>query len=308
VSVLILSHPMPAQAYVRELAARGFGHPCHTSLAEADPASVRWLIAWRLGSGVVSRLPNLELIMCCAAGVDRLLAADDLPPDLPIARVVDDVQALGMAQYVVHAVLDHLRLAPLYRSQQARREWLRHSVPTATPAALVLGLGPIGRRVAAALLGLGFDVSGWSRTAHVLPGVRSHVGPTGLMEALAHAQVLVNALPLTAETRGILNRDTLSALPRGAFVVNVARGAHLVEPDLVELLRSGHLGGAALDVQQREPPAGDDPLWEAPNLTLTPHVAGQLTPAAVVEQFLVEVELRAAGLPPMNPVDPRRGY
>lgn len=307
-AALILSRPMPPDVYARELAARGFGHPCHTSLDDADPAAVRWLLAWRLKTGIVSRLPNLELIMCCAAGVEKLLVAEDLPPELPIARVVDDVQALGMAQYVVHAVLDHLRQAPLCRAQQAQRVWTRHPVPTATPSALVLGMGPIGSRIATALAGLGFDVAGWSRSPRAARGVRSHVGADGLRQALPRAQVLVCALPLTAETRGILNRDTLSALPRGAFVVNVARGGQVVEPDLIELLRSGHLGGAALDVQEREPLPPDDPLWTAPNLTLTPHVAGQLMPGAVVGQFIVEVERRSAGLPPLNPVDRRRGY
>jgi glyoxylate/hydroxypyruvate reductase len=307
-AVLILSKPISPDAFAQALRERGFRHPIHTAIADADPAQVRWLMAWRLKSGVVSRLPNLELLMCCAAGVEKLLEADDLPPELPIARVVDDVQALGMAQYVVHAVLDHLRLAATYRAQQAQRDWTRHSVPTAERTVLVMGMGAIGRRIAKALADLGFDVSGWSRSGQQVPGVRIHGGADGLRQALPRSQVLVCALPLTAETRGIVDRGVLSALPRGAFFVNIARGGHVVESDLVELLRSGHLGGAAIDVQQREPLPADDPLWTAPNLTLTPHVAGQLAPGAVVDQFLLEVARREAGLPPMNPVDPRRGY
>jgi phosphoglycerate dehydrogenase-like enzyme len=308
VAALILSRPMPPDDYARELAALGFRHPCHTSLDGIDPASVRWLLAWRLKSGTVSQLPNLELIVCSAAGVEKLLSAQDLPPTLPIARVVDDLQALGMAQYVVHAVLDHLRLGALYRAQQAQRLWARHPVPTATASVLVLGLGPIGMRIARALVELGFDVAGWSRSARDLPGMRCHSGADGLRDALPRAQVLVCALPLTAETQGILDRDTLSALPRGALVINVARGGQLVEQDLVELLQSGHLGGATLDVQAREPLPADDLLWSAPNLTLTPHVAGQLSPSAVAAQFFAEIERREAGLPPLNPVNRQRGY
>jgi phosphoglycerate dehydrogenase-like enzyme len=307
-SVLILSKPMPPETFAQALRARGFGHPIHTSLDEVDPASVRWLIAWRLPAGVLARLPNLELLFCCAAGADKLLATPDLPPGLPVARVADDAQATELSQYVVHAALDHLRLAPRYRAQQAARDWTRHRAPSVGVPALVLGLGPIGLRIVRSLAALGFEVTGWSRGPRTEPGLRTCSGAEGLAGALPAARVLVCALPLTAQTAGLIDARVLSLLPRGAFFVNIGRGGHVVEADLLAALRDGRLGGAALDVQAREPMPADDPLWDAPNLTITPHVAGQLDPLATVAQFMDEVARQARGEALAHPVDALRGY
>jgi D-3-phosphoglycerate dehydrogenase/glyoxylate/hydroxypyruvate reductase A len=307
-AVLILSKPIPHEPLVQALAERGFPHPVHTSLDGLDPAAVRWLVAWRLPAGVLPRLPRLELLFCCAAGADKLLATPDLPAALPMSRVTDDAQAIELAQYVVHAALDHLRLAPRYRAQQLARDWSRHRAPAVGVPALVLGLGPIGQTIARSLAALGFRVSGWSRTPRELPGITTFHGADGLAAALPSAQVLACALPLTPQTHGLIDAAVLERLPRGAFVVNIGRGGQIVETDLVAALRSGHLGGAALDVQAREPMPADDPMWDAPNLTLTPHIAGQLDPRAVMSQFVDEVERLARGEPLRNPIDPARGY
>jgi D-3-phosphoglycerate dehydrogenase/glyoxylate/hydroxypyruvate reductase A len=308
-ALLILSKPMPPETFAQALRERGFAHPIHTAIdGDWDPASIRWLIAWRLPAGVLPRLPRLELLFNCAAGVDKLLATPDLPPGLPIARVADDAQALELAQYVVHAALDHLRLAPRYRAQQAARDWTRHRAPAVGTTALVLGLGPIGRTIARALAATGFRVSGWSRTPHAVEGIETFAGPEGLARALPGARVLCCALPLTPRTTGIVDAGLLAQLPPGAFFVNIGRGGHVVEPDLVAALESGRLGGAALDVQAREPLPPEDPLWTAPGLALTPHVAGQLGPDAVVGQFLEELGRLGRGEPLLRPVDPARGY
>jgi glyoxylate/hydroxypyruvate reductase A len=275
-AVLILSKPIPHEPLVQALAERGFAHPVYTSLDGVDPDTVRWLVAWRLPAGVLPRLSRLELLFCCAAGADKLLATPDLPSGLPMSRVTDDAQAIELAQYVVHAALDHLRIAPRYRAQQLARDWSRHRAPAVGVPALVLGLGPNGA--------------------------------DGLAAALPAAQVLACALPLTPQTHGLIDATVLERLPRGAFVVNIGRGGQIVESDLVAALRSGHLGGAALDVQAREPMPADDPMWDAPNLTITPHVAGQLDPRAVMSQFVDEVERLARGEPLRNRIDPTRGY
>ncbi len=307
-AVLILSKPMPPETFAEALRECGFPHPVHTSLDGVDPASVRWLIAWRLPAGMLSRLPRLEMLFCPAAGVDKLLATPDLAPGLPIARVADHAQALELAQYVVHAALDHLRLGPRYRAQQAARDWTRHRAPAVGVPALVMGVGPIGETIARVLAACGFEVTGWGRTTRTLPGLRTCHGPGGLAEALPRTRLLVCALPLTPQTTGIVDGPLLAALPRGAFFVNIGRGGHVDEAALVEALRSGQLGGAALDVQAREPLPADDPLWTAPNLSLTPHVAGQLDPRAVIDQFVAELERQARGEPLAHPVDAPRGY
>jgi phosphoglycerate dehydrogenase-like enzyme len=307
-AVLILSKPIPHEPLVQALGERGFAHPVYTSLDGVDPDAVRWLVAWRLPAGVLPRLSRLELLFCCAAGADKLLATPDLPSGLPMSRVTDDAQAIELAQYVVHAALDHLRLAPRYRAQQLARDWSRHRAPAVGVPALVLGLGPIGQTIARSLAALGFTVSGWSRTPRELPGITTFHGADGLAAALPAAQVLACALPLTPQTHGLIDATVLERLPRGAFVVNIGRGGQIVESDLVAALRSGHLGGAALDVQAREPMPADDPMWDAPNLTITPHVAGQLDPRAVMSQFVDEVERLARGEPLRNRIDPTRGY
>jgi hypothetical protein len=160
-TALILSKPMPPDVFAQHLRDRGFAHPIHTSLDDVDPATVRGLMAWRLPAGVLPRLPNLQLLFCCAAGTDKLLATPDLPAGLPIARVADEAQALELSQYVVHAALDHLRLAPRYRAQQAARDWSRHRAPSVGVPALVLGLGPIGLKIARSLAALGFALGSY---------------------------------------------------------------------------------------------------------------------------------------------------
>lgn len=307
-AVLIMSKPMPPENFAQALRARQFPHPIHTSLDGVDPASVRWLVAWRLPTDVLPRLTRLEMLFCPAAGVDKLLATPDLPASLPISRVSDEAQALELSQYVVHAALDHLRLAPRYRAQQAARDWTRHRAPTVGISALVMGMGPIGQRIARSLNALGFKAAGWSRTPRSLPDLPTHAGAEGLSRALPTTQVLVCALPLTPQTINLINGPLLAQLPRGAIFINIGRGGQVVEPDLIAALQSGQLGGASLDVQVNEPMAADDPLWSAPNLTITPHVAGQLDPGAVVEQFMDEVERLGRGEPLLRRVDPAAGY
>ena len=307
-AVLILSRPMSPEALAQSLRERGFPHPIHTELESCDPASVRWVIAWRLPKDLIARLPNLQMVFNSAAGVDRLLSSPGVTPALRIARVADPGQALELAQYVVHATLDHLRLAPRYRAQQLARDWSRHRAPVLGTPVLVLGLGQIGQAIARALAALGFHVTGWSRGPREVPGIVTVTGADGLAQALPRARVLVCALPLTPRTTGLIDAALLARLPRGALLVNIGRGGHVVEPDLIAALESGQLAAATIDVQAHEPLSPDDPLWSAPNLTLTPHVAGQIDPATVAAQFADEVERLQRGQPPRHPVDPMHGY
>lgn len=307
-AALLLTKPMPPEPFVRALAEAGFDEPVHTSLETVDPDSVRWLVAWQLREGVLPRLRKLELLFCPAAGVDKLLATPDRPEGLPISRVSDEAQSLELAQYVVHAALDHLRLAPLYRQQQAARDWTRHRAPSVGVSALVLGMGPIGQTIARCLNAMGFQASGWSRTPRELPDIPTFAGEAGLAQALPKTRVLVCALPLTAQTTGLIDARMLAALPQGAIFVTIGRGGQVVESDLIAALESGHLAGATLDVQAREPMPADDPLWSAPRLVITPHVAGQLNPAAVMHQFMAEVSRLKNGQPLRRRVDPALGY
>jgi glyoxylate/hydroxypyruvate reductase len=262
---------------------------------DATLAGVDVLLGWRFPSGLAARLTGLRWVCSMAAGVDKLLVPE-LPDAVPITRVVDPDQALGMAQYTAAMVLRHARGLARYEVQQQQRDWTRHPMAAARHHVVVLGWGEVGRAIGEMLQTLGFTVHGWHRDG------------TPLLTALADAQIVVNTLPLTEQTRGLLNAQAFAALPRGAYLVNVARGGHVVEADLVAAVASGHLAGAALDVQQREPLPADDPLWTAPGITLTPHIAAQPSHETVVAQFVANLRRWRSGEPFLHTVDRQRGY
>lgn len=258
-------------------------------------AGVDVVLGWQFRHGLAARLTGLRWVCCMAAGVEKLLVPE-LPAHVPVTRVVDPDQALGMAQYTAAVVLRQLRGLARYDLQQQQRDWTRHPMAAARQRVLVLGWGEVGREVARVLQALGLPVQGWRRDG------------TPLHQALATADVVVNTLPLTPQTAGLLDAAALAALPRGAYLVNIARGGHVVEADLIAAVQSGHLAGAALDVQAHEPLPADDPLWAVPGISLTPHIAAQPDHATVAAQFLANLQRLRDGQPLLNQVDRQRGY
>ncbi|WP_326544014.1 2-hydroxyacid dehydrogenase [Pseudorhodoferax sp.] len=305
----LLVDPRLAPAVREALARRRPELPVVTALAQADPARVRYLAAFGVPPGTFARLPGLRLISSSGAGVDKLLAAPDLPAGVPVTRIVDPAIGASIAEYVVHMVLRELRAFGRYEAQQRERVWQRIDVAAAADTTVgVLGLGQLGREVAHKLRLMGFRVAGWSRSPRAVDGVAGFSGDAGLAGCLAQSQFLVCLLPLTPETTGLLDARRLALLPRGAYVINVARGANLVAADLLALLDSGHLGGAALDVHVPEPLPADDPLWAHPRVTLTPHIAAKLSPEVLAEQLCANIDRVERGLPLINEVDRRSGY
>jgi len=193
--------------------------------------------------------------------------------------------------------LRHARSLERYEAQQRARDWTRRPLPIARHAVGVLGTGAMGGEIAAWLERCGLVVRGWSRRS-----------PESFEQVLAQSEIVVCALPLTAETEGILDARAFALMPRGAYVINVARGQHIVEADLIAAVRSGHLSGAALDVQRREPLPADDPLWSVPGITITPHIAAQPSTETVADQFVASVRALQRGDPMLNEVDRARGY
>jgi D-3-phosphoglycerate dehydrogenase/glyoxylate/hydroxypyruvate reductase A len=309
-AILVMTAPLPAAQYVgplREAAPPDV--PVWTAEEPHDAAAVEAILAWRMKPGVLAGYPNLRVLCAVAAGVDKLLRAGDIPPQLPVTRVVDPYQCQQIAQYVVACTLRHTRELPRYAVQQAQARWERHRPrPAASCRIGVLGLGAVGQAIVQAFVPLGYPVAGWSRSARSMPGVTAHSGAGGLATLLAHSDVLVCALPLTPATRGLLNRATLSQLPKGAYVINVGRGEQLVEADLRALLDEGHLAGAALDVFEREPPSGDNWVWSHPLVLATPHIAGEVSREVVAQQTLEALRLARAGLPQPRAVDKHAGY
>ena len=275
-----------------------------------DIAAIEAVVMW--GSHDLAdlrRYPNLRLVVSMGAGVDHLLRPPGTPPGIPVARLVDARLTQGMVEWVLLNVLRFHRQDPEYRAQQAAAVW--HELPapeTGSRRIGILGLGALGGASAAALRGLGFPVMGWSRRPKAVSGVESFAGAEGLATMLARTDILLCLLPLTPDTRGILNAETLGLLPRGAFLLNAARGGHMVGRDVLAALDSGQLGGAALDVFEPEPLPADSPFWAHPKVVLTPHASAITIPSSAAPQVVDNIHRARAGRPLLNLVDFSSGY
>ena len=274
-----------------------------------DSAEIDYALVWRPEPGFLASLPNLKLILSLGAGVDHLLDDPQLPRHLPIVRLVDPHMTAAMSEYVVLQVLRLHRRDLDYRTQQDAGIWRELDQQNAVERRVgILGLGELGQDVAKKLTALGFDVAGWSRSEKTLAGIRSYAGPAGLQLLFGRSEILVCLLPLTAETEGILNASTLALLPKGAALVNAARGAHLVEDDLLAALASGQVSAAVLDVFREEPLPADHPFWHHPRVIVTPHVAAFTNPATAAPIILDNIRRFEEGRLLLNRVDPARGY
>jgi glyoxylate/hydroxypyruvate reductase len=274
-----------------------------------DPAEIDAALVWKPQPRLLASLPNLKLIVSLGAGVDSLLSDPTLPRHVPIARLVDPYMTEAMSEYVLTQVLRLHRQDFLYQAQQRERVWRELRQPNAAERRVgVLGLGELGSDAARKLAVMGFNVAGWSRSERRLPGMETYHGPDGLLALARRSDILVCLLPLTPETQGILNARLFAALPKGACIVNAARGAHLVEEDLAAALESGQLAAAVLDVFRQEPLPPEHPFWSHPRIVVTPHAAASThapTAAAGVGENLRRL---AEGRPLINLVDPARGY
>ena len=274
-----------------------------------DKADIEFALVYKPPAGMLSGLQNLRLIQSVAAGCDHILADPDLPAGIPICRMVDDYLRAMMSEWAIYAVLHFHRDFPAYRASQDRAEWNR-GWPEYTPETDVgvLGLGAIGADVAGKLAALDFRMHGWSQSPKSIAGVTSHHGPDGLSTMLGQCRYLVNVLPLTDSTRGIINAETLAAMPAGSYVINLGRGGHVVDEHLLAALDSGHIAGAFLDVFNTEPLPPEHPYWGHPSVVVTPHVAGELVPRSCVKVVEANVRRMQAGEPLLYELDRERGY
>jgi glyoxylate/hydroxypyruvate reductase A len=273
-----------------------------------DPAAVRYLAAWTLPSDVAAVFPNLEVIFCVGAGVDQL-DLSQVPAAMPVVRMIEPGLVEGMVEYATLAVLALHRHWPAYLAQQREGRWQTLPIRTAPSRRVgVMGLGVLGQAVLEKLRGFGFRCAGWSRTPRRLEGVECHAGEEALDAFLAGTDILVCLLPLTEATRGILGRRVFEALPKGAALVNVARGSHLVSDDLLAALDAGQLSAAVLDVTDPEPLPAGHPLWSHPGVIVTPHVASQSQPESSASAVLENVRRHQRGEPLLGLVDRSRGY
>jgi glyoxylate/hydroxypyruvate reductase A len=275
-----------------------------------DPAEIEAVVMWTgFDLAELRRFPKLRLAVSMGAGVDHLLKPPGPPPGVPVARLVDVRLTQGMTEWVLLNVLRFHRQDPEYRALQAAHVWEELPAPETDARRVgLLGLGELGGASARALTALGFPVMGWSRRPKSVPGVETFHGAAGLEAMLPRTDILVCLLPLTPDTRGVIGARTLSLLPRGAFVVNAARGGHLVQDDLLAALESGHVAGAALDVFEPEPLPADHPFWDHPKVVMTPHAASITIPSSAAPQVVENLRRARAGQPLINLVDFTSGY
>lgn len=277
--------------------------------AAGEEAEIDYVFAWNTPPGGWRRFSGLKAIFSLGAGVDRILSDPALPEGVPVVRMVDPGLVAGMREYVALHVLRHHRLLDELARQQADHEWRPIQAPLAGQRRVgVLGLGQLGGACAASLAALGFDVAGWTRTPRDAPGIATFSGPAGLAAIAARSEILVNLLPLTPATEGILNASLFEQMPRGAAIVNVGRGAHLVEPDLLSAMWTGQISGATLDVFRIEPLPPEHAFWDEPGITITPHNAAPTIPGSAVATLLANLRAFEAGEPVRDVVDRARGY
>lgn len=277
----------------------------------AGAAPADYAVVWAPPQQFFDEQTRLRGVFNIGAGVDALLKLR-LPREVPIVRLDDAGMSVQMAEYVCHAVIRHFREFDRYDADVAQGQWsfrkprLRADFPVG-----VMGLGVLGARVSRALAQFDFPVLGWSRSAKVIDGVQCFAGAAGFNSFLAATRILVCLLPLTPETQGILRRDTLARLRPGGYVINVARGAHLVDEDLIALIDSGHLAGATLDVFCTEPLPAAHPFWMQPKIHITPHTSARTLRGDSIAQIAAKIRALQNGSPVATlpgVVDPKKGY
>jgi len=265
-------------------------------------------LAWKPKPGLLASFKNLRMIVSLGMGVDHLLADDQLP-DVAITRIMDEGLIGQMSEFAIYWALWHHRDIEKYAASQRAKTWKPEEFVDSIHRRIgVMGLGTIGQDAARKFTLLGFPTLGWSRTAKTLPGVETFHGREALTKFLGRTNILVNVLPLTRETRGIMDKTLFAALPKGAFVINMGRGGHVVDEDLLAALDSGHLAGAALDVFNTEPLPADHPYWTHPRVHITPHMAGYTNPRTASPGVIENIKRLRAGQPLINTVDSKTGY
>lgn len=256
----------------------------------AAPVGAQLAVVWKPPKNLFMRETQLEAVFNLGAGVDALLQLPGLPAGLPIIRLEDAGMGVQMAEYVVHALLRASRGFEQYQGQQLQRQWapLPDIQRTQWPVG-IMGTGLMGARVAQTLAALEYPVASWSRRGKEITGVQKFASQAEFPAFLARTRVLVNVLPLTTETQGILCRDTFEQLLPDAYVINVGRGEHLVEDDLLNMVESGRIKGATLDVFTQEPLPSDHPFWANPAITITPHVAAASLHDETIKQIAAKI-------------------
>lgn len=308
-SILVIEEAAEAAEWARHLSAELPGAEIRVWPDVPDPEAVEMAVVWD-DLDALAGLPNLSAVVVLGAGVDHLLGRlDAMPEGVTCLRIVDDSVRAQMVEWVLLALVTHTRRWDDYRAQQRAGSY--EELPVPVPPDLVvgiLGFGVLGRATGELLRDIGYRVRGWSRSAKRAEGIECFAGDEALGAFLSACDVVVCMLPLTAQTEGLLRRDTFAMMKRGAYLINVARGGHVVEADLVAAIDEGRLSGATLDVQREEPMPAGHPFWSHPRIRITPHVATYTLARFCAAQVADNYRRLQRGEPLHNSVDLGRQY
>lgn len=308
-SLIFACQDVPAAPWIAALGKAMPDLEVHVWPYSGNPKEIEFAVIWGPYAREMKQFPNLRVMMSLGAGVDHILEQVDRPMDVPVVRLVDPGLKTGMVEYVLYHVLRQHRRMRDYEQQQKKALWIERSQALPSDRQVgILGLGEIGIACAEAMNRLGFDVIGWSRSKKDILNVGCFYGDEALKPFLSQCNILICLLPLTPETEGILNKVTLAALPAGAYLINVGRGGHVVDADLLEALDSGHLSGATLDVFNEEPLPKEHPFWTHPDVTVTPHIAALTLPDSAAPVIATVIESLRSGADVPGMIDPGRGY
>ncbi|MGY8526302.1 2-hydroxyacid dehydrogenase [Paracidovorax citrulli] len=275
---------------------------------------VDYAVVWRPPVEMLRGRTDLKAVFNLGAGVDGILQLRDadpeaLPAGVPIVRLDDAGMGAQMVEYVTHAVLRYFRRMDDFAAQQRAGTWKFLKPNRRADFTIgVMGIGTLGAQIAQALATFGFPVRGWSRSARTVEGIECHAGEQGQAAFLDGLRVLVNVLPLTPETENIIDAGLLARLAKGGYLINVARGPHVVDEDLLAAVQQGQIAGATLDVFRTEPLPAEHPFWQEPRITITPHIAALTLREDSIAQIADKIRALQAGRPIAGVVDLQRGY
>ena len=308
-SLVIISKKSNQQDWIRDLHALEPNLDIAVYANDSAREEVDFALAWHPPLGAFSNYPNLKWISSTGAGVDHILRDPDLPEGIIITRVVDSRLTDDMTSYLVAQVMCQMRNVAHYKLLQTNNEWQpKRYRDKANTNIGIMGFGELGRDAANKFINLGFNVVGWANSEKKAEGIKVFVGKAEFSEFLSNTDILICLLPLTSDTVNILNRDTFNQLPDGAFIINVARGEHLADEDLLAAIDEGKLSGACLDVFRVEPLPKDHKFWHHPKINVTPHIASITSPESVAPQIIENYRRLKEGRPLLNVVSREKGY
>lgn len=308
-AIVIIRQDNKIDSWKKALKAKAPDISIYSYLEEHPKEEITLACVWKQPVDSLKQYPNLKCIASLGAGVDFIFKDQSVPENIPITRVVDPVLASDMSEFVLALILSFFKNLNNYRTDQMKKVWYPQEYKRISDVTVgIMGMGALGEKLAEDLIKNRFKVIGWATSPKIIPGVEVYTGDKEKNTFLSRSNILVCLLPLTRETTGILNSKLFKELPKQSYVINVARGGHLVDEDLLEYINNGHLAGAGLDVFHEEPLSVEHPFWTHPKIHITPHIASVSDIESVIPQLLENYGRLKEGLPLNNIVNREKGY